>query len=155
MPLRKNILISDSKAEENTKKIEESLKEAGIESSMFAEGMEMMLSREFGGTDISGGQWQRVAIGRGLYRNHQLIILDEPTAAIDPLEESRIYNRFAEISRDKTSIIITHRIGSARIADRVVVMDKGQIAGVGTHAELLKNNEMYQKMFYAQSHWYQ
>ena len=153
--LRENISISDSRMEESREKLEASLQEAGVDSSMFSEGMNTMLSREFGGTDISGGQWQRVAIGRGLYRKHQLIILDEPTAAIDPLEESRIYNRFAEISKNKTSIIIIHRIGSARIADRVVVMDQGQIVGVGTHTELLKNNEMYQKMFYAQSHWYQ
>ncbi len=62
-----------------------------------------LLSREFGGTDLSGGQWQRLAIARGLYRRHNLIVLDEPTSAMDPLEETRVYERFAELSRDKTA----------------------------------------------------
>ena len=67
---------------------------------------------------MSGGQWQRIAIARGFFRKHQLIVLDEPTAAIDPMEESRIYNRFAKMAERKTAIIVTHRLGSVKLADR-------------------------------------
>ena len=94
------------------------------------------------GGELSGGQWQRVAIARGFYRAHGLIVLDEPTAAIDPLEETKIYRQFAEMAKDKTAVIVTHRLGSARIADRIVVLDKGKIAGIGTHDELIRPGQI-------------
>ena len=90
-----------------------------------------------------------------MYRRHKIFVLDEPTAAIDPLEESKIYKQFAEISKEKTSIIITHRIGSARIADKIIVMDKGTIVGYGNHEELIKENKLYRTMFNSQAQWYQ
>ncbi|MDR1065190.1 MAG: ABC transporter ATP-binding protein/permease [Oscillospiraceae bacterium] len=120
----------------------------------FPDGLETMLSREFDGVDLSGGQWQRVAIARGLYRAHELIVLDEPTAAIDPLEESRIYKTFVDISRGKTAIIVTHRLGSAKIADRVAVMRGGKIIAVGAHGELLQTCDFYAEMYKSQSEWY-
>ena len=110
--------------------------------------------REFGGTDISGGQWQRLAIARGFYRKHNLIVLDEPTSAIDPLEETRVYEKFAEMSKDKTAVIITHRLGSAKIADRIVVLDAGRIVETGTHEELMERKGHYYKMYQAQAKWY-
>jgi ATP-binding cassette subfamily B protein len=113
-----------------------------------------MLSREFGGVDLSGGQWQRIAIARGLYRPHDLIVLDEPTAAIDPLEESRLYQKFSEISKDKTAIIVTHRLGSAQIADRIIVLGAGNIIEIGTHEELIKASNHYAKMYQTQAKWY-
>jgi len=157
MTLRQNISISDSINVQEENKLRQVIKEVNLEekSKELTEGIDTMLAREFGGTDLSGGQWQRIAIGRGLYREHELIVLDEPTASIDPLEESRVYRQFAELSKDKTAVIITHRIGSARLADRIVVMGKGTIAGTGTHEELLKNNETYRAMFEAQAQWYQ
>lgn len=94
------------------------------------------LGTEFGGIDLSGGQWQRIAISRGLYRKHDLIVLDEPAAAIDPLEESAIYRQFVEIIKDRTSVLVTHRIGSAQIADRIIVMNRGRCVDSGTHQEL-------------------
>ncbi|MDR0949930.1 MAG: ABC transporter ATP-binding protein/permease, partial [Lachnospiraceae bacterium] len=132
------------------------LKKANIDehSSSFPDGLDTMLSREFEGVDLSGGEWQRVAIARGLYRTHSVIALDEPTAAIDPLEESLVYQRFVEMSRDKMAIIVTHRLGSVRIADRVVVMDQGKIVGIGKHHELLKTCAFYQNMWNAQAQWY-
>jgi len=129
--------------------------EVNINDRSFPEGIDTMLSREFGGVDLSGGQWQRIAIARGLYRNHNLIILDEPTAAIDPVEETRIYKLFADLSRDKTAIVITHRLGSAKIADRIIVMDGGQIADTGTHDELMARDGVYKQMYEAQAQWYE
>ena len=72
--------------------------------------MDGMLGREFGGAEVSGGQWQRIAIARGIYRNNSLLILDEPTAAIDALEEKYLYEEFGELSRNCTSVIVTHRL---------------------------------------------
>jgi ATP-binding cassette subfamily B protein len=83
-----------------------------------------------------------------------MIVLDEPTAAIDPIEEQALYYKFAEISKGKTAVIITHRIGSARIADRIVVMEKGEIVEIGTHYELVKNNGIYAEMFHTRASWY-
>ena len=76
-------------------------------------------------------------IARGFFRDHDLIILDEPTVAIDPYEETKIYNRFAEISRDKSAVIVTHRMGSVRLADRILVVKDGEAVRLGTHQEFL------------------
>ena len=113
-----------------------------------------MLSRKFGGIDLSGGQWQRVAIARGFFRSHDLIIPDEPTAAIDPYEETRIYNRFAEIARDKTAVIVTHRLGSVKLADRILVMKEGEAVQTGTHEELIARDGEYKSLYEAQEQWY-
>ena len=84
-----------------------------------------------------------------------MVVLDEPTAAIDPIEESRIYNQFIELSKGKTAVIVTHRLGSVKIADKIVVMDKGKIADVGSHNELMKRSGLYTEMYNSQSAWYQ
>jgi len=120
----------------------------------FPQGMDTMLSREYEGVDLSGGQWQRIATARGLYRSHEYIVLDEPTAAIDPIEETRIYKRFAELTKDKVAILVTHRLGSARIANRIAVMDNGKIVEIGTHESLLANKGKYAEMWEAQAESY-
>lgn len=125
-----------------------------LDSEKLTDGINTMLGKDFGGIDLSGGQWQRLAIARGLYRDHDMIILDEPTAAIDPLEEADIYRKFAEISRDKTAFIVTHRLGSAQIADRIIVMDAGHIVDMGTHEELMQREGKYREMYHAQAKWY-
>lgn len=158
MTLAENIGISNinHRGDDQTQFLRTALEKADLEvaDESFSEGCDTMLSREFGGVDLSGGQWQRVAIARGFYRPHNMIVLDEPTAAIDPIEETKIYNKFASISKGKTSIIVTHRLGSARIAHRIIVMDKGSIIETGTHEELMNNNGKYTEMFSAQSQWY-
>jgi ATP-binding cassette subfamily B protein len=103
----------------------------------------------------SGGEWQRVAIARGLYRAYDTIILDEPTAAIDPIEEDRVYRMFLNSTRGKTAIIVTHRLGLARIADRILVMERGRIVQDGNHAGLIADEGMYAHMFRSQAAWYQ
>jgi ATP-binding cassette subfamily B protein len=154
MTLEENIQISDT-ADKRT--IDEVTAQASIDikDKSFPDGASTMLSREFDGVDLSGGEWQRVAIARGLYRAHNVVVLDEPTAAIDPIEESRIYRKFMEISKGKTAIIVTHRLGSTKIADRVIVMDKGKIVDIGTHYELINKNGLYAEMFNSQASWYE
>jgi ATP-binding cassette subfamily B protein len=117
--------------------------------------LDSMLASEFGGVDLSGGEWQRVAIARGLYRSHDTIILDEPTAAIDPIEEDRVYRMFLNSARGKTAIIVTHRLGLARIADRIIVMERGRIVQDGSHAGLITTEGPYARMFRSQAAWYE
>ncbi len=154
MTLRDNVRISDSNAEND---ISPSLEKADLHlpSESFPDGKNTMLSREFDGVDLSGGQWQRVAIARGFYRAHGLIVLDEPTAAIDPLEETRVYRKFAELAKESTAVIVTHRMGSARIADRILVMKDGVIEEEGSHDALMKKGGHYAQMVEAQSGWYE
>lgn len=156
MTLRDNVILSESGRPVDEVRAEGSLDKADLDrkGESFPDGMDTMLAREFGGTDLSGGQWQRLAIARGLYRRHNLIVLDEPTAAIDPLEETAVYKKFAELSKDKTAVIITHRLGSAKIADRIVVLEKGRIAEIGNHEELMEKKGLYYEMFTAQAKWY-
>lgn len=154
MTLDDNVKISQMKKGEA---INGHALETGIDinnADIYPDGIDTMLSREFDGVDLSGGQWQRVALARGFYRDHKLIVLDEPTAAIDPLEETKIYKQFMEIAKDKTAVIITHRMGSAKLADRIVVMDNGRIDDIGTHDELMRRGGLYYEMFTAQSVWY-
>ena len=154
LTLGENVLMSDLAG--GARDVKAPLRDAGlpVESACFPEGEGTMLSREFDGVDLSGGQWQRVAIARGLYRAHGLIVLDEPTAAIDPLEETRVYRKFAELSRGRTAVIVTHRMGSARIADRIVVMKDGVIDDMGTHEALMARGGLYAAMVAAQAEWY-
>ncbi len=153
MTLRDNVRVSDVDSEDA---LAPSLEKADLHlpDESFPEGEDTMLSREFDGVDLSGGQWQRVAIARGFYRAHGLIVLDEPTAAIDPLEETRVYRKFAELAKESTAVIVTHRMGSARIADRILVMKGGVIEEEGSHDELMAKNGHYAQMVEAQSDWY-
>lgn len=150
MTLKDNVEIS---AEEG--RLNEALIQADVDGygPSYPAGLDTMLSREFDGVDVSGGQWQRIAIARGLYRTHDLIVLDEPTAAIDPMEETKIYKKFAQIAKDSTAVIVTHRLGSARIADRIAVMNGGVISQIGTHDELIEREGIYRQMWEAQAAW--
>ena len=106
------------------------------------------------GTDLSGGEWQRVAIARSLYSDALVSILDEPTAALDPMAESKIYEMFGKISEGKSTIFITHRLGAAKLADEIFVIDEGHLAESGSHKELIEKGGIYAKMFESQKGWY-
>jgi ATP-binding cassette subfamily B protein len=107
-----------------------------------------------GGTDFSGGEWQRVAIARSLVSKAPVHILDEPTAALDPVAESKVYELFGRISKDKMTIFITHRLGAAKLADEILVLKDGKIAEQGSHDRLMEENGIYAEMFEAQRSWY-
>lgn len=148
MTLQDNVTISDPKKNAPVKPL---LERTGLKPEAVAQCSELMLSREFEGIDLSGGLWQQVAIARGQYREHDLIVLDEPTAAIDPVEESAVYEKFLQMVKGKTAVIVTHRLASARLADRILVMEKGRIAETGTHEELLAAGGLYSRMWKAQA----
>lgn len=112
------------------------------------------LAPEFGGIELSGGAWQRIAMLRGINRQYSLLVLDEPTAAIDPKEESSLMESFKLMTKGKTATIVSHRLGIAKIADKVLVMKKGNIVGYGTHEDLLKANSEYQRLWKAQAQFY-
>lgn len=107
------------------------------------------------GVDLSGGQWQRLVIARALYNPAAVQILDEPTAALDPVAESGIYEIFGKISAGKSTIFITHRLGAARLADEIIVVDGGKVAEQGNHECLLSQKGIYASMYEAQRSWYQ
>lgn len=104
--------------------------------------------------DLSGGQWQRLAMARLLYHPAFVRILDEPTAALDPIAESNLYKTFGKINKGKTTIFITHRLGAARLADEIVVLNDGKVFEMGSHEELIQKEGIYAKMFDSQKSWY-
>jgi len=107
------------------------------------------------GQDISGGQWQRIAIARSLVSRAPVKILDEPTAALDPISESRVYGEFENLMRGKTTVFISHRLGSTKLADEILVIDDGKIIERGSHEKLIENEGQYAQMFESQRGWYQ
>ena len=113
------------------------------------------LGKEGEGAELSGGEWQKVALARALVRNPQVLVLDEPTAALDPQAEVDLYQHFVELAAGRMTFLISHRIGSARLADRILVLDAGRIVEDGTHEALLARDGLYAQFFRAQAHWYQ
>lgn len=106
------------------------------------------------GSDLSGGEWQRLAIARALYLNSPFMIMDEPTASLSPRAESMIYNQLLNIAKDKTLFMITHRLGSTKITDDIIVLDQGEIIEKGTHEELMENDNVYAQLFRKQGEMY-
>ena len=140
-------------------RVEESLRQAGF-GDRFAslpKGLDTCLYREFDedGVEISGGEAQKIAIARALYKNAPFIVLDEPTAALDPVSEYEVYSKFNEIAGDKTAIYISHRLASCRFCDRILVFRAGEIVERGTHRELLANPRgEYHALWNAQAQYY-
>jgi len=115
-------------------------------------GYEQMLGRRFSqGVDLSGGEWQKIALARAYMRNAELLILDEPTAALDARAEFEVFQRFAKLTAGKTAVLISHRFSTVRMADRILVLEKGELVEIGSHQELLEQGGRYAELFNLQA----
>jgi ATP-binding cassette subfamily B protein len=113
---------------------------------------DQVIGRRFkNGVDLSGGEWQKVAIARAYMRDAQLLILDEPTAALDARSEFEVFQRFKDLSAGKTAVLISHRFSSVRMADRILVLHEGEVEAVGTHEALLSQRGRYAELFELQA----
>ena len=114
----------------------------------FERGYDQMLGRRFdGGVELSGGEWQKVALARAYMREAQVLILDEPTAALDARAEYQVFLRFAELTRGKMAVLISHRFSTVRMADRILVLQGGELVEQGTHEELVERQGLYAELF--------
>lgn len=156
IPLIENLVLDGNV---NEKKLTEALQQADIEDRIknLPEGIHTMLGRGIyeGAVEFSGGEEQRIMLARALYKQTPLLVLDEPTAALDPLTESELYERYHQFSKNKTTVFISHRLASTRFCDRILLMEHGEVTETGTHEELLKKGQKYAWMFHLQSKYYQ
>lgn len=156
MTVRDNIGMSDLERIDDDRALLDAAERAGTADLIgtLPEGLDAWLGREFGERDLSGGQWQRVALARAFLRRSRFLVMDEPTAALDPLAEQRLFEQLASVAEGQTVLTISHRLGPARFADRVIVMDAGQIVEMGHHIDLMARDGHYARMFRAQAVWY-
>lgn len=156
-----NILIGDIRRMEepaSRERMERYAKELDIwqELNGLENGFDTPLGRlKEGSAELSGGQWQRIAMARSLMNPAPIQILDEPTAALDPISESRLYQEFERISRGRTTVFISHRLGSTRLADRIFVLRDGKVEQEGSHESLLRDGGLYREMYESQRSWYE
>ncbi|ABX43471.1 ABC transporter ATP-binding protein [Lachnoclostridium phytofermentans] len=154
LPLSDNLTIGETSEEEGQWKV---LEKAGIRNRI--ESMPHKLNTQLyknngEGVEVSGGEAQKIAIARALYKDGPFVILDEPTAALDPIAEAEIYENFSTIVEGKTAIYISHRMSSCKFCDNIIVIDGGNISERGTHEKLLKENGIYASLYNAQAQYY-
>ena len=120
--------------------------------SKLAGGYDQMLGRRFeSGVELSGGEWQKIALARAYLRDAELLILDEPTAALDARSELEVFERFAELTEGKMALLISHRFSTVRMADRIVVLEGGRLIEEGNHDQLMSRGGVYASMFEMQA----
>ena len=153
-----NIAVGDIDERTNQPRIEKSAQRS-LADAVIAKlpgGYDQQLGRSFGkGVELSGGEWQKVALGRAYMRDAEVLILDEPTAALDARAEYEVFQRFARLTEDKTAVIISHRFSTVRMADRILVLENGQLLEIGSHTELLEKGGRYAELFQLQARGYQ
>ena len=153
LTLRENIAFSQIDRIYDDLSVQRALKQINAEN--IAENIDIPLGKiEDDGIDLSGGEWQKVAIARALFSDSIFIILDEPTASLDPIAESEMYSAFGNVLNEKGCIMISHRLASAKMADKILVIRDGIICESGTHIDLIKENGCYADMWNTQSGWY-
>ncbi|MFN8301550.1 MAG: ABC transporter ATP-binding protein [Saprospiraceae bacterium] len=152
-----NIAVGNIPERDNRPRIEDaagkSLADSVVET--LPKGYDQMLGKRFAeGTELSGGQWQKIALARAYMRDAQLVILDEPTAALDARAEHEVFVRFAELMQGKAAVLISHRFSTVRMADRILFLEHGQLLEIGSHDELLKKGGKYAELFRLQAKGY-
>jgi len=154
MPARMNIGVGRIEAVNDEEALWAAAEKSGADRLLtrFNDGLDQMLGRRFeGGVDLSGGEWQKFALARAYLRDAQVLILDEPTAALDAVAEAEVFARFADLSRGKMALLISHRFSTVRNSDRIVVLEGGQIYEEGTHDQLVANGGRYASLFELQA----
>ena len=149
-----NIAVGRIEAADDRARIEEAARRSLADDVIrkLPAGYDQMIGKRFqSGVDLSGGEWQKIAIARAYMRDAQLLILDEPTAALDARAEFEVFQRFKELSRGKTAVLISHRFSSVRMADRILVLADGEVEAMGTHEELLAQRGRYAELFELQA----
>ena len=158
LTLRENIAMGEIAEIQNQERID-SAAEKSLANEVVAQlpiGYDQPLGRRFkNGKDLSGGQWQKIAIARAYMKDAKVLILDEPTSALDARAETEAFDRFIKLTEGKTAVIISHRFSTVRIADRIMVLKDGQVLEIGTHSELMKNDKLYAELFNLQAAGYQ
>jgi len=149
-PIRENIAVRDIVRLDDQPALEGAASRSLADSviARFKDGYEQLLGKRFeGGADLSGGEWQKLALARAYLRDAQLLILDEPTAALDARAEYQVFLRFSELTHGRMAVLISHRFSTVRMADRILVLKEGELVEQGTHAELLDNKGLYSELF--------
>lgn len=154
LTLRENVMISDIYSESDEQKIISLLKNVDLDE-LVEVGLNQPLGTEFDGIDLSGGQWQKLAIARAMYRDSKLLFFDEPTSAIDPMTEQMIFNNVISFAKGKTAVVVSHRVSLCNYATKIIVMRNGKVEAVGTHDELMNTCQYYNTLYTKQSIWYQ
>lgn len=156
--LRENIAIGNIEELNNDPMIQDAAARSLADQvvAVMKDGIDQQLGRRFAkGQELSGGQWQKVALARAYMKNSDIIVLDEPTSALDAQAEYDVFERFIGLTKGKTSIIISHRFSTVRMADRILVLEDGQVAEIGTHEELMAEPKLYEQLFNLQAAGYQ
>lgn len=154
LTLRENVGLSSPNDISDNARLIEAIKCAGASKILEHIGLDEQLGREFDGSELSGGEWQKIAIARALNNNSQCIVLDEPTSSLDQLVENEIFSNIVNMTSGKTSVIISHRVGICKYADKIIVLRAGEIAEVGSHNELLQAHGEYARLWNEQAKWY-
>ncbi len=159
IPIKEYVGLGRIEMMDNEEELNRAYQKAGITPFLdkYSEYDKTVLGKQYdkNGVDVSGGEWQRLAIAAAYMGTPQVLVMDEPSASIDPLKEAEFIGSFKENLQDKTAILISHRIGFARLADRIIMMKDGEIFEEGSHEELLEKNGYYAELFYAQKKLYE